>query len=317
MKQEAFERAHAAEWAEFEALLDGGKAGRDPLAFPIRYRGICRDLALASDRAFAASLVDRLNRLALRGHERLYGAHRRRAGALEFFAARFPAALRNEARLFATSCLLFFGVGAAVFALVLSQPDLIYHLMDPDAVAELEEMYDPSAEHYGTPRDTAGDFAAFAFYVRNNIGVALRTFAWGVFAGIGSLALLVFNGVSIGGVAAHVTTQGHALPFFSFVIGHGAFELTAIALAGTTGMKLGWSLVAPGALSRGRALRETARACVPLLYGAVAMLGVAAVLEAFWSSSRAIAPPVKLGVGAALWGFVIAWLALGGRARAD
>jgi uncharacterized membrane protein SpoIIM required for sporulation len=200
-----------------------------------------------------------------------------------------------------------------VFAQGYAKPDLIYHLLDPDQVAEFEEMYDPRAAHYGTPRDTVGDFEAYAFYTSHNVGVALRTFAWGVFAGVGSLALLVFNGIYLGIVAAHITQVGHAVPFFSFVIGHGAFELTAITLAGTTGMKLGWSLVAPGPLPRVAALRETARACLPLIYGAVAMLAVAAVLEAFWSSSRWIAPPVKFAVGAALWAFVAIWLAQGGR----
>jgi len=317
VRQDVFERAHEREWVEFEARLDDRKAGRDPLAFPARYRGICRDLALATDRAFAASLVDRLNHLALRGHQRLYGARGVRAGALSFFAERFPAAVRRDARLFATACVLFYGIALLVFAQGSRQPDLIYHLMGPDQIADFEWMYNPRSEHYGTPRDTVGDFGAYAFYTSHNIGVALRTFAWGVFAGIGSLALLVFNGLYLGIVAAHITQQGYAVPFFSFVIGHGAFELTAIVLAGTTGMKLGWSLVAPGPLPRSAALRETARACVPLIYGVVAMLAVAAVIEAFWSSSRWIAPPVKFAVGAALWGFVAIWLALGGRTRAD
>ena len=313
--QETFERAHEQQWAEFEALLDGARTGGSPLAFPKRYRAVCRDLALATERGFSALLVDRLNRLALRGHQRLYGTRGRRASLLEFFAMRFPAAVRAEGALFATACALFVGVGAVVFALGVADPALIYSLLDPDQVEEFEQMYDPGAAHYGTPRDTVGDFAAYAFYTSNNIGVALRVFAWGVFAGLGSLAVLVFNGIHLGIVAAHVTTLGHAEPFFSFVIGHGALELTAIALAGTTGMRLGWSLVAPGEWSRGAALRRAARGCVPLLYGAVAMLAAAAVIEAFWSSSRLVAPSVKLGVGAALWAFVGVWLGFGGRQR--
>lgn len=313
MNQASYERAHAEEWRAFEAALAAKPA---PADLPQRYRRLCRDLALAEDRGFSASLVDRLNRLALAGHQRLYGARRRPAGVAAFFAARLPAALRREWRLFAAASLLFYGVGLAIFAAHFREPDLIYRLMPPETVAGFEEMYDPEAEHYGTPRDTVGDFSAFTFYTSNNIGVALRTFAWGIFAGVGSLFVLTLNAVSIGAVAAHLTLAGHAEPFFSFVIGHGSFELTAIVLAGAAGMKLGWSLVAPGPYLRRDAIRLAARDCVPLLYGIVAMLLVAAVIEAFWSSSQAVPPALKYGVGAALWAGVALWLGFGGRTRA-
>jgi len=313
VNQESFERARAAEWSDFEARL---ARGAGDASFPQRYRRVCRDLALAEDRGFSAALVDRLNRLALAGHQRLYGARRRSGRLHEFFAADFPAALRREWKLFGLACLLFYGVGVAIFAAHFAMPDLIYHLMSPDAVASFEEMYDPAAEHYGAPRDTVGDLSAFAYYTSNNVGVALRTFAWGVFAGLGSLFVLMLNAVSMGAIAAHLTLAGHALPFFSFVVGHGSFELTAIVLAGAAGMKLGWSLVAPGARRRREALRETAARCVPLLYGTVAMLLVAAVIEAFWSSTHWVPAGAKFAVGGGLWLGVGLWLGFGGRTRA-
>ncbi|WP_431357264.1 stage II sporulation protein M [Pseudomonas jessenii] len=40
------------------------------------------------------------------------------------------------------------------------------------------------------------------------------------------------------------------------MIGHGAFELSAIALAGAAGLKLGWALIAPGRLPRAVADHE-------------------------------------------------------------
>jgi uncharacterized membrane protein SpoIIM required for sporulation len=317
VKQEAFEREREARWQDFEAMLDslesGGTATGD---FPASYRRVCVDLALAGSRGFGASLVERLNQLALRGHQRLYGGSVGRVHPLDFFARRFPAAVRAQSRALAAAALVFYGTALLVFALDLRNPDLIYHVMSPDQVAMFEEMYDPAAEHFGTPRGTVGDFGAFAFYVSNNIGVALRTFAWGVFAGVGSLFLLVFNGIVLGLVAAHVTLAGHAVPFFSFVVGHSALELTAILLGGVAGLQLGWSLIAPGAVSRQAALRAAARGVVPLLYGTIAMLLMAAVVEAFWSSNRAISEPLKFGVGAISWALVVGWLGLGGRRRA-
>jgi len=317
VRQAAFEEQRALRWREFEAMLAALEAGDTPGGdFPACYRRLCMDLALARSRGFGASLVERLNQLALRGHQRLYGGRSGRLHVVQFFASRFPAAVRDQSRALGAAALLFYGTVVLVFALDLGNPDLIYHVMSPGQVASFEQMYDPAAEHYGAPRGTVGDFAAFAFYVGNNVGVALRTFAWGVFAGVGSLFLLVFNGVVLGLVAAHLTLAGHGAPFFSFVIAHSSFELTAILLGGVTGLRLGWSLVVPGALSRLAALRRTAREAVPVLYGVVVMLLMAAVVEAFWSANRSVPVELKFAVGGVSWLFVLAWLGLGGRARA-
>lgn len=318
MKQQAFEQTREARWGRFEAELEAlesrARAGQD---FPALYRLVCQDLALARDRGFAASLVDRLNALALRGHQQLYGARAARARPIEFLATAFPAAVRREARLFGLASLLFYGTGALIFLLYENDPAIVYRVLSPDQVAEFEAMYDPEAPYYGAPRDTVGDLSAFAFYVSNNIGISLRTFAWGIFAGIGSLLVLILNGLYMGVVAAHITREGFAGTFFPFVIGHGSFELTAIVLAAAAGMKLGWPLVAPGRLSRLAAIRRAALDTVPILYGVIAMLLVAALIEGFWSSSQKVPAEGKLAVGAVLWLLVGAWLGLGGRRRGD
>jgi uncharacterized membrane protein SpoIIM required for sporulation len=317
VRQESFESARADRWRSFEAMLDALDAGESTEGdFPAAYRRICADLSLARTRGFGAALVERLNQLVLRGHQRLYGERIGRFHPIDFLARRFPLAVRAQARALGATALLFYGSAVLVFVLDLRHPDLIYHVMSADQVETFEEMYDPAAAHLGTPRGTVGDFGAFAFYVSNNVGVALRTFAWGMFAGVGSLFLLLFNGVVLGLVAGHLTSAGHAAPFFTFVIAHASFELTAILLGGVCGLKLGWAVVAPGARSRAGALRQTAREVVPLLYGTIAMLLMAAVVEAFWSASRTVPDPWKLGVGAASWGIVLAWLGLGGRRHA-
>ena len=319
MRQEAFEQQHRERWEDFErmlALLEKGADQDGEHDFPVAYRRMCVDLALARSRGFGASLVERLNQLVLQGHQRLYGERVGRLRPIEFLARDFPRAVRAQARTLAAVSLLFYGSAVLVFALDLRDPDLIYAVMSGERVAEFEYMYDPSAEHFGTPRGTVGDFGAFAYYTSNNIGVSLRAFAWGMFAGVGSLFLVAFNGILIGLLGAHLTLAGQGGSFFSFVVGHASFELTAVVLSGTAGLRIGWSVVAPGSRSRLAALREAATALVPVLYGTIALLLMAAVVEAFWSSNRAIPEEVKYGVGGLGWVLVVGWLALGGRQRA-
>ena len=164
-------------------------------------------------------------------------------------------------------------------------------------------------------RDSSEDWVMFGYYIMHNIGIAFQTFASGLLFGLGSVFFLMFNGLMIGAVAGHLTYVGNGQTFWSFVIGHGAFELSAIALAGAAGLKLGWALVAPGRLPRTEALRLAARKSVLLVCGVMLFLLIAAFIEAYWSSMTAPSHQTKYLVGAALWLLVVVYLVFAGRRR--
>jgi uncharacterized membrane protein SpoIIM required for sporulation len=134
-----------------------------------------------------------------------------------------------------------------------------------------------------------------------------------LFGGVGSSVVLLSNGLQLGAVAGYVITLGHAQNFLSFVITHGAFELTAIVLVGAAGLRLGHAWLAPGRHTRLEALRLGARDAMVVVYGAFAFFLIAAAIEAFWSSAAWVLPAVKYAVGAACWLAVLAYLGLQGR----
>lgn len=324
MKQRIFEEQAEPRWTAFAkcvAKLDRTRPTRlgatEQLGldeFPARYLEICRDLAVATERRYSPRLIDRLNRLALDGHRLLYIKDPNIGPKIvRFVAVGFPRRVRSEWIAMALATALFVIPGLIVWGLVLSFPELVYSVMDGVQVRNFEAMYDPSAPHIGSNRPSADDVQMFGFYILNNIGIAFRAFAGGLIAGTGSVLVLVMNGVLLGAVAAHITHLGFEQTFFSFVIGHGAFELTAIVISGAAGLRLGWSIVSPGACSRLTSLRLAAREAIDLVYGVFGMLVIAAVLEAFWSSKSSLAPELKYAVGAGLWAFVILYLMLAGR----
>ncbi|PVZ11196.1 MULTISPECIES: stage II sporulation protein M [unclassified Pseudomonas] len=320
MKQSQFEARHQEQWAAFEATLEQlERRDRSSAAhghFSQRYRRLCTDLALAQERHYSSHLIERLRHLALRGHQQLYRPRNRYAGPIAAFILRgFPRQVRANRGIVLGACATLFGTLALVALLVAVWPDLVYSVLAPDKVSEMEQMYDAGQSHLGRAADRASteDWMMFGFYIMNNIGIAFQTFASGLLLGLGSLFYLFYNGLQIGAVAGHLSGTPAATPFWSFVIGHGAFELTAIALAGAAGLRLGWALVAPGRLSRGEALRQAASQALQLVYGVAMFLLIAAFLEAYWSSKGSIAPAIKFAVGALLWALVIAYLCLAGR----
>jgi uncharacterized membrane protein SpoIIM required for sporulation len=315
MKQRTFEDSHQQQWDTLERWLDKQPKDKNVAEFPQLYRQVCQHLALARDRHYTPHLIERLNRLVLRGHQHLYQTQSRLfAKIINFIGVEFPQRVRQESPLVGLSSLLFFGSLLSMFISVQINPDLVYSLMNFGQVLEMEAMYDPKVVGYN--RDAESDFLMFGFYIRNNISIGFQTFAGGILFCVGTLFFLIFNGLYLGCVAGHLTHIGYSVPFYSFVVGHSALELIAIVLAGAAGLKLGLALIAPGRLSRLQALRHAAVQSIFLIYGVIIMLLFAAFIEAFWSSNAAIAPEIKYTVGGLLWIIVIAYFLLVGRRRA-
>jgi len=187
--------------------------------------------------------------------------------------------------------------------------------MDQYSVSDMEYMYDPENKKIGRKesRQTDTDVMMFGFYIFNNISVGFRTFASGMLLGIGSIFFLFYNGLVIGGVAGYLTNLGFIETFWSFVSGHGSFELTAIVICGMAGLLLAKPNFFPGNLRRADALKIIAKDSIQLVMGAALMLIVAAFIEAFWSPSSFVSSNIKYIVAAILWAIVIAYFTFAGR----
>ena len=317
MRQAPFEAQHAKEWQEFDSFLDDAK--NPPFAaaeMPERYRRICHQLALAQDRGYSPDLVDRLNRLALRGHHALYANQRRQSGrAVEFLLAGFPRLVRAEWRVVSAAALVFFGPLLLLIGVLQLYPEFVHYLLEPEQLAQFHSMYDPSNRRLGM-READTSVAMFGFYIWNNVRIGFQTFAGGLAFGVGSIWFLGANGVIIGAVAGYLTQVGYSDTFWSFVAGHSSPELLAIVISGAAGLRLGLALIAPGGVSRKAALVAAAKPAVRLMYGAAIMFMVAAFVEAFWSPLTEFPFQVKVSVGLAGWALALAYFLLAGRGRA-
>ncbi len=319
MKQNEFIRRYDPLWVAFEEAVDPAtrkNADASLEDLPASYRTICHHLSLAKLRNYSPALQDRLNLLALKGHQNLYAGKNDNATDLgKVFSTDFPRCVRRHKYYVLASALLFFGPLVWITLAILKDPGFAYSIIDADQASRYTEMY--SESHQDNGRNATDDIKMFGHYILNNVSIALRTFASGLMLGLGAISILLFNGVYIGAVSGLIATSGYGDTFWSFVIGHGSFELTAIVLAGASGMKIGFALLLPGRLSRGQAVRQAALDMAPMIYGFVAMLVVAAAIEAFWSPNGLISNNVKYIVGTVLWVVVIGYLALAGRGGHD
>jgi uncharacterized membrane protein SpoIIM required for sporulation len=320
-----FEERYQREWDELQTLLASlhpprrwwKQRVREPVAgerVATLYRRACEQLALARARSYPAHLVERLEQLTAEAHQAIYqhtefGLTRLR----RMVASDFPRAVRAQ-RVYVWIALAVFALPTLlVGGLVYFRPELILTVVDGAQAAEFDQMYSTAAESIGRFRDAQSDWVMFGFYIRNNVGIAFQCFAGGLFAGVGSLFFLLFNGAFSGAVAGYLTSRGLGHTFYSFVVTHAAFELTAIVLAGAAGLRIGHSLLAPGRRTRLQSLVLAAKESTVIVYGVFLFLLVAAAIEAFWSSATWMPASMKYGVAALCWTGVISYLALQGR----
>jgi uncharacterized membrane protein SpoIIM required for sporulation len=322
-----FENLYEKEWEELAhalaPILDGHKR-RSPAFDPIRgervaelYRRACEHLALARARNYPRYLLDRLDKLTSDAHQVIY--YRRDFGLRRIkdaFVRDFPRAVRAHAGYVWTATLLLVVPMLLMGWLVYQRPDLVLSIMDSEQAMEYEAMYSAEAESIGSLRGADEDWMMFGIYIYNNISIAFQCFAGGLFAGLGSMFFLISNGVFFGTVAGYLTERGLGETFYSFVVTHGAFELTAFFLSGAVGLRIGYALVVPGRLSRLQSLTKAARESMIIIYGCVAMLLIAAAIEAFWSSARWLPLPLKYSVAGVCWLAVLSYFFFQGR-RAD
>jgi uncharacterized membrane protein SpoIIM required for sporulation len=259
-------------------------------------------------------MVDRLERLTADAHQVIYQRREFGLGRVrDMIAVDFPSAVRKQAPYLAVATVVFLLPTIVVAFLVYWRPEMILSVVSSETAASFEEMYSASAGSIGRTRSATTDWMMFGFYIRNNIGVAFQCFAGGLFAGLGTLFFLAYNGAFSGALAGYLTARGLSHTFYAFIATHSAFELTAIVLSGAAGLRIGHSLLAPGRLTRRQSLVLATQESAVLLYGITAMLLVAAVIEAFWSSATWLPATAKYSSAAVCWTGVLGYFILQGR----
>lgn len=281
-------------WDEFERLaslvaargLDRLEARQLP-DFAARYREVAADLARARTYRASPAVLARLERLVAAGHNALYRRERTTLAAVGRFLFReSPAAVVRSWRYVALSAAVFILPGLAGYVVLRQDPPLALQVL-PDALLERAEAgAQRQAEGLTYFEAPPGERPVVASgIITNNVGVAFRCFAGGIFAGVGSLVLLAFNGLMIGAASGHFANAGLLGYLWTFVAGHGLLELFAIWVAGAAGFMLGRALIAPGSLSRADALVLSGRTGIRLVVASGLMLLLAGAIEGFVSAS--------------------------------
>lgn len=296
-------------WARLEALLGSGQRGLDRLSgtelqeLGLLYRQTAADLSAVMEDPSSAQLAAYLNSLLARNHNLLYRGRRpNRRRVAGFYRNTFPLVFRETLPSTAVASGLFLVSAIIGWAVTLRDPGLAHHLLGPQIIDSIER------HRMWTESVLAIKPAASSFIATNNLTVAFSTFALGV-TGIGTIWMMVFNGLLVGTVGAATWRAGMALPLWSFVAPHGVLELPALCIAGGAGLEIARGLFFPGVLPRRESLARAGKRAVQLLVGAIPLLLIAGTIEGFFSPAK-VPALIKFALAGVLFSALLFYLFL-------
>ncbi len=266
------------------------------------YRSVSADLARARTHQVGDTLVRDLQGLASRGYTQIYQGSQRQEwqAAIAFYRWGFPALVQETAGYIALATALFL-LGAIVSWWFAWQDPTFLPLLVPESL--ISKVQDKGELWMGSI--VGIEPLASTEIMKNNLSVSFGAVAGGITAGLYTVFLLVFNGLSIGAIATLVGQNNLAYPFWAFVFPHGSLELPAIFLAGGAGLLIARGLIFPGRYRRAEALRVYGSQAAQLMYGVVPLLVIAGTIEGFFSPSPIIPEPLKYLVGTGLFTLLI------------
>ena len=274
-----------AHWDRLEALIKScahrgvsGLGRADLRELALLYRQTAADLSVVREDPSGAALAAYLNTLLGRAHNLIYSGDPPKArGIVHFYSRVFPAIFRQTA-VYTLAATALFALGFFAGAtLAWTDPGFERVVLGSAMVDTIErgQMWTHSIVGVKPLASSA--------ITTNNLSVSFAAFAGGILAGLGTVYIMLFNGVLIGTVAVACHRAGLSVPLWSFIAPHGALELPAIFIAGGAGLVLAKGLLAPEFLSRKDSLARGAALAVRLLLGVIPLLIVAGLIEGFVS----------------------------------
>jgi len=286
------------------------------------YRHACTELARRESQGESAQSLSHYRSLASDAHGVLFrGSKASNKSFLhrtkEMMLVHSPRAIRAEWKLLTTSLVLMYGLALAAYYAVANDLSLAFSLLDARAVSgEIEQLSQlaPGESFRGNFTFGIGESPETATLIMfHNMGVGVLFFASALFPPL-YLGILMTNGLMLGTYTAVAGHWGQAGSISSILWCHGVIEIQMIVLAATAGLVIVRGVVAPGARTRGFAMKHESKRAWALLAPVFPLLFFSGLIEGFVSPHMPMT--TRIGVAVVTGLGLIAWVTLGGRSSA-
>jgi uncharacterized membrane protein SpoIIM required for sporulation len=292
---DAFVLAHRPAWDRLEALVKRRRrlTGAEVDELVDLYQRVSTHLSMVRSASTDAVLVGRLSGLVARARSVVTGAHAPLGREfVRFWTVSFPVVAYRSGRWWLATAAAFLLVTAVIGLWVSGSAEVRDVIGTPTDIDQL--VNNDFASYYS--ENPAGSFALRVWV--NNAWVAAQCIGFAILLGLPIPYILFQNAANLGVVAGLMFDAGRGDVFLGLLTPHGLLELTAVFLAGAVGMRLGWTVIAPGDRPRGQVLAEQGRAVVAVAVGLVVVLLISGLIEALVTPSP-LPTLARVGIGVA------------------
>ncbi|WP_029108434.1 stage II sporulation protein M [Mycobacterium sp. URHD0025] len=293
MDVDAFVMAHRPTWDRLEQLVKRRRrlTGAEVDELVDLYQRVSTHLSMVRSASQDSVLVGRLSGLVARARAVVTGAHAPLwREFVRFWTVSFPVVAYRSWRWWLGSAVAFFIVAVAMALWIAGNPEVHAAIGTP---SEIDELVNHDFESYYSEHP-AGSFALQVWV--NNSWVAAQCIAFAILLGLPIPYVLFQNAANLGVNAGLMFGAGKGDLFLGLITPHGLLELTAVFLAGAVGMRLGWTVIAPGDRPRGQVLAEQGRAVVAAAIGLAVVLLASGLIEALVTPSP-LPTWTRIGIG--------------------
>ncbi|WP_207493334.1 stage II sporulation protein M [Aridibaculum aurantiacum] len=300
MREAQFLKQNAEKWKQYEAEI---KQQQHPDLLADRFIELTDDLSYARTFYPKSSTTRYLNGLTGLFHQKIYKNKKEKSSRIwNFWQFELPYLFVVYRKQFIYA-LAFFVVFCAMGALSAKYDENFIRLILGDNYVNMTNENIEKGDPFGVYKHggQAEMFFAIGF---NNIRVAFIAYMMGAFFSVGTLWIMLSNGLMLGSFEYYFFSKGLGLKSITVVFIHGTLEIWAIVIAGAAGLILGNSILFPGTYSRAVSIERGGKDGLKIVVGLVPVFIVAAFLEGFVTRYSNMPLPISLSILAGSAAFI-------------
>lgn len=279
MREAAFVKQNKSKWLTFESVLLN-KATLDANELSSLYVEITDHLSYAKTFYPNSNTEGYLNSLASKAHQKIYKTKKEsKTRIISFYKTEFPSMFYHHHRELLIAFLVFslFVIAGAFSAA--NEGDFVRSFLGDGYVNMTYENIkkgDPMAVY-----KEQGEFNMFLGITINNIKVALMAFGYGILFGVGSLYVMLQNGIMLGSFQYMFYENGLLWESARTIWIHGAIEISVIIIAACSGLVLGNGMLFTGTYTRLESFKRSVKNGLKILMSTIPFFVIAGFLEGF------------------------------------
>lgn len=279
MREAAFVKQNKDKWSTFESVLVN-KSDIAPNVLSDLYIEITDHLSYAKTFYPTSNTERYLNALASQAHQKIYRTKRESKNRIiSFWKTEFPMMFKQHHRELLIAFLVFtFFTFVGAFSAA-NEGDFVRSILGDGYVnmtLENIEKGDPMAVY-----KKIGEFNMFLGITINNIRVALMAFVYGFLLGIGTLMIMLQNGIMLGSFQYFFYEKGLLWESMRTIWIHGTIEISVIIIAGSAGLVLANGMLFPGTYTRLESFKRGVKNGLKIILSTVPFFIIAGFLEGF------------------------------------